>query len=117
VPVVRVVDSTVNDGDERGEVTSVLTGTADPSDVASTGIGFASKVGPDAVFESVVEGRVKTAVVGGAGVSIDGAGGSVEITTGLALLAVNVGKRGAPAVSSAFVVFTNEIGGPFCAGA
>jgi hypothetical protein len=115
VPVIRVADSTVDGEDERGEVTTTFTGEADPSDVASTGIGFASEAGPDAAFESVGAGRVTTTMAGRVGVSIDGAGGSVETTTGLELLAVNVGERGAAVVPSAFVVFTNEFGVRACA--
>jgi len=52
-----------------------------------------SEVGPDAAFDSVAEGRVPTAVAGGAGMSIDGAFvGAGEKTTGLEL-AVDIGVR------------------------
>jgi hypothetical protein len=78
----------------------------DASDVASTGIGFVTEVGPDAAFESVGEGGVSITVAGGVGISIDGAFvGSVETTTGLEL-AVDMGARGGAMVSSAFGVFT-----------
>jgi hypothetical protein len=65
-----------------------------------------SEAEPDAASESVEEGGVPATVAGGAGTSIDGAFvGSVETTTGLEL-AVDMGVRGAAAVSSAFGVFT-----------
>jgi len=78
-----------------------LTGKADPSDVASTGVGFVSEVGPDAAFESAGEGRVPTTVAGAAGTSTDGAFvGSVATTTGFEL-AVDIGVREGAMLSSA----------------
>jgi hypothetical protein len=108
------VPTTVAGGAGGATVSATFTGEADSSDVASTGIGCVSEVGPDAASESVGEGRVPTTVAGGAGISIDDAFiGSVETTTGLDL-AVDMGVRGAAMASSAFGVFTrlNEFGVP-----
>ena len=99
----------VDGEDGRGVSTATSTGAADPADVASTGIGCVSEIGPDAAIESLGEGSVATAVAGGEGVWINGAFvGSVETTMGLKS-AVNLGDRVA---SSAFVVFAklNEFG-------
>ena len=82
--VIGVADSTVDGEGEREEVAAAFASEADPSDVASTGIG-----------ESVGDGRVPTTI------SIDGAFvGSVETTMGLEL-AVDIGVRGEAMVSSA----------------
>jgi hypothetical protein len=88
-------------------------GKSDPSDVASTGIGFVSEVGPDAASESA-EGCVSTTVGSAAGISIDGAFVGSVATTARFELAVDRTVREAAMASSAFGAFArlNEFGVP-----
>jgi hypothetical protein len=112
VLVSKVAESMVGGEDGPGGPAATSTGEADPADVASTGIGFVSEIGPDAAIESGGEGSVATAVAGGEGVRINCAFvGSVETTMGLES-AVDLGDRGGAMASSAFVVFAklNEFG-------
>ena len=91
--VSEVAELMVDGEDGRGGSTATSTGAADPADVASTGIGCVSEIGPDAAIELLGEGSVATAVAGGEGVWINGAFvGSVETTMGLKS-AVNLGDR------------------------